>query len=125
MKYFFTVIFLLLISVKYSFAQCPVNIDFEQGTFNNWQCFTGSVDTLNLANVITLNPSVPTFGRHEIMDSATAGLDAYGNFLRACPYGNRYSVKPECYACAYNRHRPGAGTIYSLPGSPPVQKHED
>jgi len=93
MKRLFPTLVSLLFFVQQTNAQCPPNIDFEQGTFANWQCFIGHVDTLNLANVITLTPSPPTQGRHEIIDSATAGLDPYGNFRTVSPYGGHYAVK--------------------------------
>lgn len=74
-------------------VNCPPNADFETGTFSNWECFTGRVDTMNGRNVIDLVPSQPTAGRHQMIDFNTSGFDMYGNFPEACPYGGRYSVK--------------------------------
>ncbi len=74
---------------------CPANIDFESGNFNNWQCFIGNTYVSPSGqNVIDLLPSPPTPGRHELISSATTpGMDFYGNFPKLCPYGGKYSVK--------------------------------
>lgn len=71
---------------------CPTNIDFEQGTFANWDCFTGSTSVVGGVNQINLTSSPPTFGRHEIISSPT-DLDPYGGFRQRCPFGGNYSVK--------------------------------
>src|SRR5262249_34186356 len=47
-------------------TQCPDNIDFENGNFNNWNCFTGYVDSVGNTNVITVTPSAPVANRHRI-----------------------------------------------------------
>ena len=96
MKIYRFLIYLLFFSTQNGFSQntnCPPNLDFESGTFNNWACFTGHVDTLKGRNEITLVASPATQGRHELIDFNTAGLDPYGDFPKACPYGGRYSVK--------------------------------
>lgn len=72
-------------------AQCPPNIDFEMGAFNNWQCYTGTVGVSGTTNVITLTPSPPVYNRHEI--TSGTGLDEYGHFPVVCPYGGTYSVR--------------------------------
>lgn len=86
---------ILLLAVQTCYSQtCPVNLDFEQGDFTNWECFTGSTSIKNAKNVITLAPSVPAAGRHEIISAATSvQMDPYGNFPKLCPYGGNYSVK--------------------------------
>lgn len=121
MKQLFPALLLLLFFAKQTNAQCPPNIDFEQGTFANWQCFIGHVDTLNLANVITLNPSPPTLGRHEIIDSAAATLDPYGNFPTVSPYGGHYAVKlgnndirSEAEGISYTFQIPPSADTFSL-----------
>ena len=91
-------IIFLCLCIGQAFSQtCPLNIDFEQGDFTNWQCFTGKTFTKgNNKNVIDLNPSPPTNGRHEIVSADTNGvipLDEYGKFPKLCPYGGKYSVK--------------------------------
>lgn len=91
-------ILLLLISlitlknVTYSQSSCPPNIDFENGDFSSWECFTGATDAQGAKNVINLIPSPPTAGRHEIISSKT-DKDRYGGFTQLCPYGGNYSVK--------------------------------
>ncbi len=91
--------FLFLLSLLFSTALlqaqsvCPENIDFETGSFANWQCFTGSVEDNNNENQIRLDSSAPVANRHEMIDYNTAGFDYYGGFLQACPYGGRYAVK--------------------------------
>ena len=84
-----------LFATRSAYSQtCPDNIDFESGNFNNWQCYIGAVDTLNLQNVITLNPSAPVANRHEIISAASLPTnDPYGGFPRLCPNGGNYSVK--------------------------------
>lgn len=73
---------------------CPPNLDFEGGNFNNWQCFIGTTTSDGVKNNIQLNPSDPAPGRHEIISAATAlKKDKYGNFPTLCPYGGKYSVK--------------------------------
>ena len=79
-----------------AFSQtCPPNLDFETGTFDNWQCSIGrtSLDGTG-ANTINLVPSPPTPGRHEIITQSTPALmDPFGGFPQLCPYGGNYSVK--------------------------------
>lgn len=88
-------IFVCLFSKAYSQSSCPPNLDFESGTFNNWECFTGTVDTTPLGkNRMNLSPSAPVSGRHEIISRASnPGLDQYGGFPKLCPYGGNYSVR--------------------------------
>ena len=75
-------------------AQCPPNIDFEQGNFNNWQTSTGSVRDSSSVNVVTLTPSGVTSGRHTLITAASAtAVDLYGGFPVLCPNGSGYSVK--------------------------------
>lgn len=75
---------------------CPPNIDFETGTFNEWTCYTGNTSAVGDLNVISLHPSgAPMFDRHKIY-SATANsgeLDHYGGFPVVCPNGSGYSMK--------------------------------
>lgn len=75
-------------------AQCPPNLDFENGDLKNWQCATGLATDNATENFITLFNSDPMPGRHEIISSQTAvKKDPYGNFPTLCPYGGKYSVK--------------------------------
>jgi gliding motility-associated-like protein len=82
-----------LFTVVYS-QTCPANIDFEQGNFNNWQCYVGRTLDSALKNYVKLDPSPPTVGRHEIISaSTTVKIDSFGLFPTLCPYGGQYSVK--------------------------------
>lgn len=73
---------------------CPPNLDFEKGDFSNWECFTGNASVSGDKNLISLTPSSPSQGRHEIITSTTKPRkDPYGNFPVFCPYGGNYSVK--------------------------------
>ncbi len=82
-------------SFSICFSQtCPPNIDFENGDLSNWECFTGFTSVVGGKNVITLTPSLPIPGRHEIISpTATPEMDYYGNFPQLCPYGGGHSVK--------------------------------
>ncbi|MFZ1528030.1 MAG: hypothetical protein WAT19_04720 [Ferruginibacter sp.] len=76
------------------FAQCPPNIDFEQGSFNGWTCFSGIARSVNNQNVISLTNVGQIPGRHEIIPSFPfPGYDEYGNFPKSCPNGSGYSIK--------------------------------
>ncbi len=73
---------------------CPDNIDFEFGDFTNWQCYTGTVDSVGTTNVITVTPSAPTVNRHTIIPRATPSLlDPYGLFPTNPPDGSNFAVK--------------------------------
>lgn len=76
--------------MKQSSAQsglCPSNLDFEQGDFSGWECFTWGL------NPIT--PPVPGAvpGRHTMIDVNNASIDPFGSFPTLCPNGSGYSVK--------------------------------
>lgn len=86
--------FVLLSSVVFS-QSCPPNLDFENGDFSNWECFTGYTKAVGGQNQMVLTLSGPVANRHQIISSSTSGsaLDAYGLFPRLCPYGGNYSVQ--------------------------------
>ncbi len=70
-------------------AQCPPNIDFEQGDFTGWQCWSGSFN-----GAITLNPTLPTPGRHDMLSNPPGnGNDIYGGFPQNCPNGSNHSIR--------------------------------
>src|SRR5687767_5734539 len=80
-----------------SFGQagtCPPNIDFENGNFINWYCYTGKVTTsagVNTINWFNNNPPVnsPVNGRHKMLTSTTPSqLDPYGGFPINPPNGS-------------------------------------
>ena len=92
----FVLLLLLTISAgEKSLAQCPVNIDFEQGTFSGWQCWTGTTYVNNGTNVINLVPvpaAIP--GRHTMLSTIPGnGLDPFANFPMNCPNGSGHSIK--------------------------------
>lgn len=85
------VILVLLTSLK-TYAQCPQNIDFEDGTFTGWQCY--SYDGYTGGPIPALTLTTPTPGRHDIITAATMPTrDPYGNFAELCPNGSTTSVR--------------------------------
>lgn len=74
---------------------CPPNIDFEQGSFNNWVCYTGTVASVDGQNQILFNYSGPPVGNRHTMYSSVpgAGVDEYGGFPVNCPNGSGHSIK--------------------------------
>ncbi len=77
-----------------SAQNCPVNIDFEDGSFNGWVCYTGGVAAIGGQNVISLSTSGPVSGRHEMMSAFPGnGADPYGGFPVNCPNGSGHSIK--------------------------------
>ena len=65
---------------------CPNNIDFEQGNFFNWLCFTGTC--CPIAGMVY---SGPVANRHEITNGPP--VDQYGGFPIVAPGGGQYSLK--------------------------------
>ncbi len=93
-------------------VSCPQNIDFEQGNFNLWKCYTGVVvpplfdgvsgnvlygahgNSSTNFNETILNLSGPTPNRHEIISRAGVGnIDPYGFFSINPPDGSNYCLK--------------------------------
>lgn len=74
---------------------CPPNIDFEDGTFSKWTCYTGSVAAVGSQNIISLSPSGGPVGDRHTMISAAAvnGVDPFGGFPVICPNGSGHSIK--------------------------------
>lgn len=73
---------------------CPPNIDFENGDFTGWVCYTGSVSSIDGNNVIDFNYSGgPIFNRHTMYNAPGAGFDEYGGFPKNCPNGSGHSIK--------------------------------
>lgn len=73
-------------------AQCPPNIGFEKGNFDNWQCLKGKIER---SGEIYLNPVSPDGENHRIIDAKISEKekDVYGGFPVVCPNGSGYSVK--------------------------------
>ncbi|HEY0245764.1 MAG TPA: hypothetical protein VGC01_09390, partial [Mucilaginibacter sp.] len=81
----------LLLSSSIAIAQCPQNIGFEDGTFNGWKCYAGTIDKTN--GDITVASTTPISGRHTIFSGDYAGVDPYGGFPVLCPNGSNYSIR--------------------------------
>lgn len=74
-----------------AYTQCPPNIDFEEGSFNNWQCYSAGGFT---GGVPVAGPTAPIPGRHDILSIPPGnGRDPWGNFPKNCPNGSGYSIK--------------------------------
>ncbi|MGI8581060.1 MAG: gliding motility-associated C-terminal domain-containing protein [Chitinophagaceae bacterium] len=72
-------------------VNCPPNIGFENGSFNNWQCNSGSILRDGSLN---LSASAPVNNRHTIIQNNSSGeLDFFGKFPINCPNGSGYSIK--------------------------------
>ena len=83
-----------LILSKNSYSQCPPNIDFEMGTFDNWTCYAGSVSAVGGVNTISLaNVGGPIAGRHTMYSAPNSELDYFGGFPVMCPNGSGHTVK--------------------------------
>ncbi len=72
---------------------CPVNMDFEAGSFLNWQCRTGKALATGGLNNINWTGTTEFNGRHSIIKASDAKKDFYGNFPEAAPGSNGYSIK--------------------------------
>jgi gliding motility-associated-like protein len=78
-----------------SAQDCPKNIGFENGTFEEWDLYVGFVVERSNNNVINLSPTTqPGLDRHTMYtSSANSELDPYGNFPINCPNGSGHSIK--------------------------------
>ena len=76
-----------------SYSQaCYPNFDFENGTFENWECSTGSVDSLGVVQIYSTGG--PMYDRQTLIKTtADAGLDPYGKFSINSPNGSNYCMK--------------------------------
>jgi gliding motility-associated-like protein len=83
---------LCIIGTKQIAAQCPYNIGFEDGTFNGWQCYSGTITSTG--SVDNLKPTPPLADRHVmLMNSVPQEKDFYGKFPVNCPNGSKYSIR--------------------------------
>ena len=75
-------------------SECPNNLDFENGNFTGWSCFTGSVDTIGSINRITVTSSTPINNRHRIIRRSTpSAIDPFGLFPINPPDGSNVAVR--------------------------------
>lgn len=88
----FIILFALIFSSAVVLAQCPINVDFELGSFQNWQCYSGNTTFTTNLNKITVNTTTPLNNIHKIINKGTQ-LDPYGRFPTSAPDGSNYSVK--------------------------------
>jgi len=108
---------LLLIGFK-AVAQTTPNIGFENGNFDNWECFTG---TISPVGAITVANTGPVANRQTIIGSEGANiLDPYGKFPILCPNGSKYCMRlgnddthAEAERITYTFNAPASGT-YSI-----------
>lgn len=84
---------LAFVITKAQTALCPPNIDFEENSFNHWNCYTGKVDWVNGNNVVTWTGFAQTNNRHTIIPSSDVSTDEFGGFPVSCPNGSGFSVK--------------------------------
>lgn len=83
----------LTMSAKLCAQSCPENIGFENGNFQNWKIYAGSIAIENNQNVVTMNEvAKPISGRHTIIKNKNL-LDAYGGFPLVPASGGNFSVK--------------------------------
>jgi gliding motility-associated-like protein len=87
--------FILMISCWSALCQdCPPNIDFENGDFTGWTCYTGSVASVDNRNIITLEQSGPVYDRHTMYSAfPSAGTDPYSGLPINCPNGSGHSIR--------------------------------
>ncbi len=130
-------IVLMTIINNSSYAQCPPNIGFEKGNFDNWETLKGSIDG---AGNITMTPQAPDFFNHVMLSAANDGKlnDEYGGFPVVCPNGSGYSVKfgtasggRDAHGLSYTFTVPKTSGDYSIIynyavvlENPPHQPHE-
>lgn len=96
LKYFF-LLMIFLAANRNTYAQCPPNIDFEQGDFTGWYCWKGDVAVSTGKNLITWTPNFPLPPdplRHIMLSSFPGdGNDFYGGFPKNCPNGSGHSIQ--------------------------------
>jgi gliding motility-associated-like protein len=70
---------------------CPVNIGFEKGSFEGWECAKG---TINGTGTISLQSSSPDARRHVLLQARQPQeLDKWGGFPVIPPNGSEYAVR--------------------------------
>ena len=80
-------------------TECPKNIGFEDGTFNNWECYIGEISGTGgmFANAprpatVNLQYSPPVVGQHTVIKRSN-DVDYYGEFSLNAPNGSDYIVQ--------------------------------
>ncbi|MEJ6980136.1 gliding motility-associated C-terminal domain-containing protein [Pedobacter sp. P351] len=79
-------------------TECPQNIGFENGTLNNWECYTGyitetgrNVPGVQRPAVVNVAPSSPLNGTHTLISKGHT--DPFGGFSLDAPNGSDYVIK--------------------------------
>jgi gliding motility-associated-like protein len=112
----FSLLLILLSGVnKIANAQCPPNIDFEEGTFNHWQLFTRN-NFYHPDSLKSMTPTPPIPGRHDMLSNPPGnGLDPYGLFPKNCPNGSGYSIKLGSSQLAVGHTADRASYTFTIP----------
>jgi gliding motility-associated-like protein len=117
--YFNFVLLLFITGTVFSQGSCPANIGFEKGSFANWVCYDGKIDT---RGIISLTPTTPVAGKHTLYkNAAPQERDTFGGFPVNCPNGSGYSVKlgnhgagAEAQSLSYTFTVPAGQNDYSI-----------
>jgi gliding motility-associated-like protein len=93
-------------------GQCPPNIGFEKGSFENWVSLKGII---NPSGNISMNIVSPDPENHVILSADKDGklLDEYGGFPVISPNGSSYSVKLGMSAGGRDAH--GLNYTFTVP----------
>jgi gliding motility-associated-like protein len=121
-QFFLPLLFSFAISFQSLSQDCPPNIDFETGTFNNWTCYTGSVSAGGGTNTISLTQTAgPVAGQHTMYSSGSNEVDYFGGFPVNCPNGSGHSIKlgnntggGQAEGISYEFTIPAGRDVYSL-----------
>lgn len=114
----FFIFLLLLLSLSTSIkAQCPPNLNFEDGTFNGWECWVGSTYTTSGRNIIDLSLTPTPIPNRHVMYSANPGdgLDPWGGFPRNCPNGSGHSIRLGNDESPANAKAEGVSYTFTIP----------
>lgn len=96
-RIFFVIVAVWLCLPSAANAQCPPNIGFEKGNFDNWELYAGKVD--QRTGELTLNPTTWAIYSDNFvvidneLSSKAKGEDEYGGFPNFSPNNSKYSVR--------------------------------
>lgn len=90
-KYVLLACFLAILGCTARSQACSINMDFEEGNFNYWQCYQGYVDS---SGFIALVPGSSVRGRQTIIPATyPPATDRYGLFSLNSPNGSSFCVR--------------------------------
>ena len=120
--HFILALFLITLVSLRSLSQCPPNIDFEMGTFDNWTCYTGNVSAAGGTNNIFLtNSGGPMPTQHTMYSAPSVEVDYFGGFPVLCPNGSGKSIRlgnntggGQAEGISYEFTIPAGRDVYSL-----------